>query len=55
MGLTAAVIFAAGVAIGWLLDLFLETSPIFVFAGLALGLGAASWYCVGEMRKYLKN
>lgn len=47
--------FAAGVVIGWLVDLLLDTSPIFVFVGLALGLCAACWYSVNEFRKYLKN
>lgn len=55
MGLAAAVMFAAGVVIGWLLDRLLDTSPILVFVGLVAGLCAASWYCVGELRKYLKT
>lgn len=55
MGVTAAALFAAGVVIGWLVDLLLDTSPIFVFVGLALGIFTACWYSVNEFRKYLKN
>jgi F0F1-type ATP synthase assembly protein I len=50
-----AVIFAAGIALGWLVDSLLDTSPIFVFAGLALGITAACWYAITEFRKFLNN
>jgi F0F1-type ATP synthase assembly protein I len=50
-----AALFAVGIALGWLVDSLLDTSPIFVFVGLALGTTAACWYAVTEFRKYLKN
>jgi F0F1-type ATP synthase assembly protein I len=55
MGVTVAAVFAVCVVIGWLVDVFLGTSPIFVFVGLALGIFGACWYSVNEFRKYLKN
>lgn len=55
MGVTLAVLFAVCVVIGWLVDVLLGTSPIFVFVGLALGIFASGWYSVNEFRKYLKN
>ena len=50
-----AALFAAGVALGWLVDSLLDTSPLFVFVGLALGITAACGYAVLEFRKYMKT
>ncbi len=55
MGAVLAAMFAAGVAAGWLVDSLLDTSPLFILIGLALGLVAACWYAITEFRKYLKN
>jgi F0F1-type ATP synthase assembly protein I len=50
-----AALFAVCVALGWLVDSLLDTSPIFVLVGLALGIIAACWYAVSEFRKFLKT
>jgi F0F1-type ATP synthase assembly protein I len=55
MGAVLAALFAAGVVVGWVVDSFLGTTPVFVFVGLALGIATACWYAVTEFRKYLKN
>ena len=55
LGVVLAALFAACVALGWLVDSLLDTSPIFVLVGLALGITAACWYAVNEFRKFLKT
>ncbi len=55
MGITAASVLAAGIALGWLADLLFGTFPVFVFVGVVLGvLGAASFLIV-RFRSYLKS
>ncbi len=55
MGIASGLMVAAGLVIGWLLDSGLDTSPIFVFVGLVLGLAGAAFYTYFKFRTYLKN
>ncbi|SHF67318.1 Putative F0F1-ATPase subunit Ca2+/Mg2+ transporter [Jatrophihabitans endophyticus] len=55
MGAVIAAQLAVGVALGLLLDSQLSTSPIFVLAGIAVGLAGGVVYAVTEFRKYLRN
>ena len=55
MGIASGMMVAAGIALGWLLDSGLDTSPIFVFVGLVLGLTGAAFYTYFKFRTYLKN
>ena len=53
MGLVVAAQLVVGMLLGLLLDSLLDTSPIFVLVGLALGLIGAVAYTVGQFRRYL--
>lgn len=55
MGIASGLMVAAGLALGWLLDSVVDTSPIFVFVGLVLGLAGAAFYTYVKFRTYLKN
>ena len=55
MGAVVAAVIVAGVGLGWLVDSLTGTTPIFLFLGLALGIGGAVRYTVVEFRKYLKT
>jgi ATP synthase protein I len=55
MGATIAAELAAGLGLGWLIDAFAGTSPIFLIIGLLLGVTGAVAYTVAEFRKYLKT
>ncbi|MGI8761650.1 MAG: AtpZ/AtpI family protein [Jatrophihabitantaceae bacterium] len=55
MGAVAAVTLVLGLALGWLIDSLSHTTPIFLFAGLLLGIAAAVSYTYLEFRKYLKD
>ena len=55
MGIASGLMVAAGLVLGWLLDSGLDTSPIFVFVGLVLGLTGAAFYTYFKFRTYLKN
>jgi F0F1-type ATP synthase assembly protein I len=55
MGAVIAAELVAGFGLGWLVDSFAGTTPIFLLIGLLLGIAAAVSYTVVEFRKYLKN
>jgi F0F1-type ATP synthase assembly protein I len=55
MGAVTAAELVAGFGLGWLVDSFAGTTPIFLLIGLLLGIAAAVSYTVVEFRKYLKN
>lgn len=55
MGAVIAALLAVGMAIGWLLDSLLDTSPICTLVGLALGIIGAVGYTVHQFRQYLKT
>ncbi len=53
LGLTLAVTVLVGGALGYLVDRWLGTSPIFTLVGLVLGIAAAVLTAVSRVRKYL--
>ena len=55
MGTVTAVIFAAGLALGWFADKLLHTFPIFALVGLALGIAGGIYYTVVQFRSFLKD
>jgi F0F1-type ATP synthase assembly protein I len=55
MGAVIAAQLVAGLALGWLVDVLADTTPIFLLVGLLLGIVGAISYTVVEFRKYLKT
>ena len=55
MGTVTAVIFAAGLALGWFADKFLHTFPILALVGLTLGIVGGICYTVVQFRTFLKD
>lgn len=55
MGLVVAAELVAGLGLGWLVDTFAGTKPVFLLIGLLLGIAAAVTYTVVQFRKYLKS
>jgi F0F1-type ATP synthase assembly protein I len=53
LGLTLAVTGLVGGALGYLVDRWLGTSPIFTLVGLVLGIAAAVVTAISRVRKYL--
>jgi F0F1-type ATP synthase assembly protein I len=55
MGLVIALLFVAGLALGWFLDRVLHTSPVLAIVGLALGLAAGVYYSIVQFRTFMKE
>jgi F0F1-type ATP synthase assembly protein I len=55
VGIVTALLFAGGLALGWLLDRLLKTSPILTLVGLTLGLAAGIYYTIAQFRSFLKE
>jgi len=55
IGAVVAGVLVAGIALGWWVDGLLQTSPIFVLVGVALGIAGGIWHTVIALRKYLNN
>ncbi len=53
MGLSAAVCVGAGLGLGLWVDSAAGTAPAFLLVGLALGLAAAAYSIVKQIRTYL--
>jgi ATP synthase protein I len=53
LGLTLAVTVLVGGALGYLVDRWLGTSPVFTLVGLVLGIAAAVLTAISRVRKYL--
>ena len=53
MGLSAAVCVGVGLGLGILVDNALHTAPAFLLVGLALGLAAAAFSVIKQIRTYL--
>ena len=53
LGLTVAVTVVVGGALGYLVDRWLGTSPVFTLVGVALGITAAVLTAVRQIRKFL--
>jgi F0F1-type ATP synthase assembly protein I len=52
LGAVSASILVLGLALGWLADKPLHTSPIFTLVGLAAGAAGAARYTYHQIRKY---
>jgi len=55
MGAATAVILVVGGVVGWLVDRLASTSPVFLFAGLALGIVGACIYTIAQFRRYMSD
>jgi F0F1-type ATP synthase assembly protein I len=55
IGAACALMLGAGVGLGWWIDSLLNTSPIFVVVGIALGIAAGASYTVVQIRSFLKE
>lgn len=55
MGAATALILVVGGAVGWLVDRLASTSPIFLLAGLALGIVGACIYTIAQFRRYMSD
>jgi F0F1-type ATP synthase assembly protein I len=53
LGLSIAVVLVAGGGLGYAVDRWVGTSPLFLLVGLALGIVAAVLMTVARIRKYL--
>lgn len=53
MGLSAAACVGVGLGLGLLVDSAAGTAPVFLLVGLALGLAAAAFSVIKQIRTYL--
>jgi len=53
LGLSIAVLLAGGALLGYLVDRWLGTMPLFTLVGLVLGIAAAVLMTMTRVRKYL--
>jgi F0F1-type ATP synthase assembly protein I len=55
MGAVNAALLVVGIALGWLVDSMLNTVPIFILVGVALGIVADVAYTTVRFRQFLKS
>jgi F0F1-type ATP synthase assembly protein I len=55
MGVALALVLVAGLAVGWVIDRFAHTLPIFTLVGLVVGIAAATRYAYAEFRKFYRD
>ncbi len=55
LGSTIVVCVLVGLALGWLVDRAAGTTPLFIFAGLALGIVAGALGAYRVLRSYLRT
>ena len=55
MGVALALILVIGLAIGWVIDKFAHTLPIFTLVGLVVGIAAAGRYAYVEFHKFYRD
>lgn len=53
LGIANATSLLAGFGIGWLVDIRLDTTPIFIFVGLFIGTGCGVYATYRRIRRYL--
>jgi F0F1-type ATP synthase assembly protein I len=53
LGMVNAASLLAGFGIGWLVDTWLGTIPIFIFVGLLIGAGCGVYATYHRIRRYL--
>lgn len=54
-GLTTAACLVVGLGLGWVVDLTLDTLPMFLLVGLGLGIVATCLYIYRQIRATLKE
>ncbi|MGH8607294.1 MAG: AtpZ/AtpI family protein [Gammaproteobacteria bacterium] len=54
-GLATATCLVAGLGLGWLVDLALDTLPVFLLVGLGLGIVATCLYVFYQIKSFLKE
>jgi F0F1-type ATP synthase assembly protein I len=55
MGGALALLLVVGLAIGWVIDKYAHTLPIFTLVGLAVGIAAAGRYAYVEFHKFYRD
>lgn len=55
MGVAIAAFLMVGLGLGWLVDKLLDSLPLFILIGLALGIVGASGYVYAQFKKFLKE
>jgi F0F1-type ATP synthase assembly protein I len=55
MGGALALLLVVGLAVGWVIDKFAHTLPIFTLVGLAVGIAAAGRYAYVEFHKFYRD
>lgn len=55
LGVTLAAYLVAGLGLGWLIDSLVDTTPIFLMIGLALGIVGASVHLYALFKKFYKE
>jgi F0F1-type ATP synthase assembly protein I len=55
MGVALALLLVSGLAVGWVIDKFAHTLPIFTLVGLVIGIAAAGSYAYVEFRKFYRD
>jgi F0F1-type ATP synthase assembly protein I len=55
IGTVFALILIVGLALGWWIDGLLNTSPIFVLVGIAVGIAGGVFHTIVKIRTFLKE
>ena len=55
MGVALALLLVLGLAVGWGIDRFAHTLPIFTLVGLVVGIAAAGRYAYVEFHKFYRD
>jgi F0F1-type ATP synthase assembly protein I len=55
LGAATAAILVVGLGVGWLVDLIVNTLPVFTLVGLALGIVGAGVYMYTKFKTFLKE
>jgi F0F1-type ATP synthase assembly protein I len=55
MGVALALLLVLGLAVGWVIDRFAHTLPIFTLVGLVVGIAAAGRYAYVEFHKFYRD
>lgn len=55
LGVSIAAFLVAGLGLGWWIDSLLDTLPVFIMVGLALGIAGAGAYVYVQFKKFMKE
>ena len=53
LGVSIAAILMVGLGLGWLVDVVLDTLPVFLMIGMALGMIGAGGYVYAQFKKLM--